>query len=66
MGLISDMKQMVKAGVTAKNEDAVLSTIPAGYYRGVAAGFQEIIYGVLSVNGSMDVDGILIADAMPT
>ena len=57
---------MVKAGVTAKNEDAVLSTIPAGSYRGVASGFQEIVYGVLTVNGSMDVDGVLVTDAMPT
>ena len=66
MGLISDMKQLVKAGVTAKNEDAVQNTIPAGFFKGVRSGYQEIIYGAFIVNGSMVVDGILVADAMPT
>lgn len=66
MGLISDLKQMIKQGNTAANEDAVQSTIPAGSFREVAAGYQEVIYGAFIVNGSMEVNGLLIADAIPT
>lgn len=60
------MKQLVKQGVTAKTEDANISTITAGLFREVATNFQQINYGSLIVNGSMVVNGLLIVDALPT
>ena len=66
MGLIGQMKQMVKGGSTAANEDAMQSTIPAGTARTVEASFQLMLYGVYTVNGSMNVDGLMVVDALPT
>lgn len=64
--LIGRMKQLVKQGVTAEREDANIATISAGLFREVAVNFQQVNYGSLVVNGSMDVNGILIVDTLPT
>lgn len=64
--LIGQMKQLVKQGVTAAKEDANISTIASGVFREVAVNFQQINYGSFIVNGSMDVNGLLIVDALPT
>ena len=66
MGLIGQMKQLVKENVSAETEDANISTIVAGVFREVLVNYQQINYGSLIVNGSMVVNGILIVDALPT
>lgn len=64
--LIGQMKQIVKSGSTAANEDAMQSTIPAGTSREVASSYQQLMYGLYTVNGSMLVNGLMIVDALPT
>ena len=66
MGLISNMKQIVKAGVSAETEDANMITIPAGTNREILAGYQEVLYGAFEVSGAMVVSGLLIVDVVPT
>ena len=66
MGLISNMKQMVKGNLKLETEDANMITIPAGTNREVLVGYQEVLYGEFVVNGAMIVGGLLIVDAVPT
>ena len=66
MGLISNMKQLVKGNMSHETEDANMMTIPAGTNREILVGYQEVLYGELVVNGAMIVGGLLIVDVVPT
>lgn len=66
MGLISDMKQLVKANITAATEDAKKDTIVAGAILSVPANHQHIVFGSLTIAGLLVVDGTLRVSAWPS
>ena len=66
MGLISDMKQLVKSNITAETEDAKKDTIVAGTILNVPANHQHIVFGSLTIAGALVVDGTLRVSAWPS
>lgn len=65
MGLISEMKQLVKSNITAETEDATKDTIVAGTILSVPANHQHIVFGSLTIAGSLVIDGALRVSAWP-
>jgi len=66
MGLISDMKQLVKSNINAETEDATKDTIVAGTILTVPTNHQHIVFGSLTIAGTLIVDGTLRVSAWPS
>ena len=67
MGFTNRIKDLLKSsGQSGSGEDAVMSTIPAGFNRSVNSGEQQVVYGSLIVNGSITVGGTLRVYAWPS
>lgn len=64
--IIGQMKQLARASINARTEDADMLTVPVGIVKEVPVGHQQVLYGELVVNGSYVVNGTLIVDAIPT
>lgn len=61
MGLISRVKNLLSSseGDTPGSEDSNQITIPAGVFRSIPSGSQQVVFGELTVNGSMEISGEL-------
>ena len=66
MGLISNMKQLVKAGISAETEDATVDEVAAGTILSVPEDSQHVVFGSLTVNGIVEVFGELRVAAWPS
>lgn len=66
MSVISQMKALVKSNITAETEDAKKDTIIAGTILTVPANHQHIVFGSLTIAGSLVVDGTLRVSAWPS
>lgn len=62
MGIMQRVKTLlatVESGGGSGAEDSTQVTIPAGIFRTVPSGSQEIVFGELDVSGNLDIAGEL-------
>ena len=62
MGIMARMKTLlntVESGGGSGAEDSTQITIPAGTFRTIPTGAQQVVFGELDVSGNMDISGEL-------
>lgn len=62
MGIMQRIKTAlttIESGGGSGAEDSTQVTIPAGIFRSVPSGSQEIVFGELDVSGNLDIAGTL-------